>query len=309
VAIAFVGAFRALRRTEVSPATSLGFAAVAIMGLGYLLVESFNVERVELAVLFWFAAGFVVAVHRDTSAETPAPARRRASGDVPAVVGAGVLALALVWFTTAPWRADNAFRNAGVATTAARSLTSSNPQLAAVRSQESRQKLEDAIDASPWEARYLRVRADSLRNSGQQLGQQGDRVQDALAALRQARSDYEDALDLTPHDAALVGSYADTLFNLADLSGDDAVAERATAVLAEEVRYAPRNGRLRAYLGLQRIGHDDRAAGVRDLDAAVAMFPRDVAVLNYAVTGYRAAGLTQKADALERRIERLQDDE
>jgi hypothetical protein len=307
--VAFVRGVRRLRDRDLGDLV-LPLAAVAVASLGYLLVESFNVERLELAALFWFGVGLLVAASAgETSATAPAPVRRargrsRAAGDAWGLAAAVVVALVLLVWTTGPWRADNSLRAAGIASGSARELASSSPQLAAARSQASRDDIDAAVSASPWEARYLRVRADAAKATAPSLQQQG-RTAEAASVLQRAAADYARARRLTPHDPALVGSSADVLYRLADVSGDSAPAERATALLAREVRWEPRNGRLRGFLGVQRIAHGQQDAGVRDLDAAAAMFPKDKAVLGYAETGYRAAGLTAKADEIAARLKKL----
>jgi O-antigen ligase len=315
-AVAFVGAFRRLRDGELADLT-LPFAAVATTGLAYLLVESFNVERLELATIFWFAVGLVVAVRSrvaDDDAVTVAagatarPARARRAATAGDAWGIGVAALvtlvALVW-TTGPWRADNSLRSAGVASNASRAASTANPQLASAKSQAARADVNSAVDASPWEARYLRVRGDQARSAGQSLADQPNRAADAAANLRLAADDYERARRLTPHEASLVGTEAEVLYRIADLGGDADAAARASRLLRSEVAWAPRNGRLRAFLGLQLVAHGDRTGGVREIDRAVAMFPDDTSVLQYAQTGYEAAELTSKADAVAAKLKKL----
>jgi hypothetical protein len=315
-AVAFVRAFRRLRDGELGD-LALPFAAVAITGLAYLLVESFNVERLELAVIFWFAVGLVVAVRSRVAGDDavtvgagatarPARARRPATaGDAWGIgVAAVVTLVALVW-TTGPWRADNSLRSAGIASNAARAASTANPQLASARSQAARADVNNAVDASPWEARYLRVRGDQARSAAQSLAGQQDRAADAADNLQLAAADYERARRLTPHEASLVGTEAEVLYRIADLSGDTRAAARASRLLRSEVAWAPRNGRLRAFLGLQLVAHGDKSGGVRQIDRAVAMFPDDTAVLQYAQTGYQTAGLTSKADAVAAKLKKL----
>jgi O-antigen ligase len=315
-AIAFARAFRRLRDGELGD-LALPFAAVAITGLAYLLVESFNVERLELAAIFWFAVGLVVAVRSrvaddDAMAVTagatarPARARRPATaGDAWGIGAAAVVTLvALVW-TTGPWRADNSLRSAGVASNAARAASTANPQLASARSQAARADVNSAVGASPWEARYRRVRGDQARSAGLSLGNDASNAARATALLQSAAQDYTSALALTPHEATLVGTDAEVLYRLAEISGDTSAAARATRLLRSEIAWAPRNGRLRAFLGVQLVAHGDRTGGVREIDRAVAMFPDDTSVLQYAETGYRAAGLTEKLDAVAAKLQKL----
>jgi O-antigen ligase len=315
-AIAFVRAFRRLRDGEFGD-LALPFAAVAITGLAYLLVESFHVERLELAAIFWFAVGLVVAVRSrvaddgavtTTAGATARPARARrpaTAGDAWGIGAAAVATVIALFWTTGPWRADNALRSAGIASNAARAASSANPQLASAKSRAARTDVDNAVDASPWEARYLRVRGDQARSTGQSLAEQQNRAADAANNLRLAVDDYERARRLTPHEASLVGTEAEVLYRLADISGDADAAARASRLLRSEVAWAPRNGRLRAFLGLQLVAHGDRAEGIRQIDRAVAMFPDDTAVLQYAETGYRAAGLTDKLDDVATRLDKL----
>jgi cytochrome c-type biogenesis protein CcmH/NrfG len=151
----------------------------------------------------------------------------------------------------------------------------------------------------------LRVRGDQARSTGQSLAEQQNRAADAANNLRLAVDDYERARRLTPHEASLVGTEAEVLYRLADISGDADAAARARRLLRSEVAWARRNGRLRAFLGLQLVAHGDRAEGIRQIDRAVAMFPDDTAVLQYAETGYRAAGLTDKLDDVAARLDKL----
>lgn len=317
-AIAFARAFRRLRDGELGD-LALPFAAVAITGLAYLLVESFNVERLELAAIFWFAVGLVVAVRSRVTDDEPAMAptapsatarraRARRSATAGDAWGIGVAAvvtlIALVW-TTGPWRADNSLRSAGVASNASRAASTANPQLASAKSQAARNDVNSAVDASPWEARYLRVRGDQARSTGQSLAEQQDRAADAADNLRLAAADYERARRLTPHEASLVGTEAEVLYRIADISGDTGAAARASRLLRSEVAWAPRNGRLRAFLGLQLVARGDKTGGVREIDRAVAMFPDDTSVLQYAETGYQAAGLTSKQDAVAAKLKKL----
>jgi hypothetical protein len=318
-AIAFVRAFGRLREGELGD-LALPFAAVAVTALAYLLVESFNVERLELAAVFWFAVGLVVAVRSRVadSADETAPASgasrpvsrargrtRATAGDAWGIGVAAVVALVLLVWTTGPWRADNSLRSAGVASNASRAASTANPQLASAKSQEARADVNSAVKASPWEARYLRVRGDQARSAGQSLAEQQDRAADAANNLRLAAADYERARRLTPHEASLVGTEAEVLYRLADLDSDPDAAARAGRLLRSEVAWAPRNGRLRAFLGLQLAAHGDKTGGVREIDRAVAMFPDDTAVLQYAQTGYETAGLTSKADAVAAKLKKL----
>jgi O-antigen ligase len=314
-------AVRVVRRLRAGELTdvALPFTAVVVAALGYLFVESFNVERLELAVIFWFAVGLVTAVSSATAPEVAAepaaaPARRargrvRSTGDGWGLAAAVVLALVLLVWTSAPWRADNALRNAGVASSEAREVSTANPQLASARAQAARDGLDSAVATNRWEARYLRVRADQSRAVGQRLSEDPQRLVDARAALERASADYRRALELAPHEASTVGSRAEVLVRLSDVTDDDSFAQEALRLLEREVRYAPRNGRLHAFWGLQLALHGDHAVAVHELDEVVARFPDDIAALRYAADGYREAGESAKAARTQTRLERLTDDD
>ena len=272
---------RGARRLADDGTARTGLYALGATALGYLVVESFNVERVELAVIFWFAVGLVTAVAVDVD-QPAVPVRRRASSrDLGLVAAAALITVVGLAATSSPWRADRALRDAGVASQRARELID-DPINASASSTASRRSIDDAVDTNPWEARYRRVRADSKRSQAQALAESQERRAEAVSAYRSAAADYADALELTPHDPAVYGPYAEVLFRLGALEDDAAQVAAARRLLEREVAYGPRNGRVRAYLGLQLVLIGEAEDGIGHARAALRMYPDDENVRRFA---------------------------